>query len=108
MNETYERIATELSRSLKDGTSSEPARKPRPTAWEEDYDLGKRKIQTQAFAPRLALVGGGDSGGAGGDLEENFGLRGPISAFKSELAGWCVGTKVFLVCIAVAAFIVVV
>jgi hypothetical protein len=115
MNETYERIAAELRGPLADRAPLNPlreqerrARSAAPGTWAADYGTQKGQEAADVFAPRLVLVGGGDRGRAGRAVKENSGLRGLITAFKSELAGWCIGTKVFLVCIAVAAFIVVV
>lgn len=108
MDETFGRIAAELAASFENRTSPDTARDKGHRAWEADYGTGKKAQDAAVFLPRLADVSGRNSGDLSGGSETYQRGRRAFNAFRSEVVSWCIGTKVFIVCVGIAAFIVVV
>lgn len=111
-NAGLSRVASALAYEM-DAGRGKPLREPpgaNSTPWSQDYGQGRRTPDVGA----QTLHGGGSwhSDGAGGDLGQGRVVHAwsfPGQAlWRTMMAALCPGTRVFVVCLAIATFIVVV
>jgi len=106
-NPQLERVAAGLQMDALRRAPIVVAQKRSP--WAEDY-AATRKVPN-LDASRLDDGGGGDSAGAGGSARESWlvsGYRRLGEVVRREVTAFCPGTKVFMLCVGVVAFIAVV
>ena len=104
------RIAAELAMDAGYREAVASPRMSRPNSWGKDYSPQRRRPSVDAARSHDGLGWGGD--GAGGDLRQDRVDRArsfPGQAlWRSVKASLCPGTMVFVVCLAIATFIVLV